>query len=300
MYNHQHPSYSFIHHILIYYGKCLSPTVSTPYYSITTYSISGLRWFNPYDDNLNLFALIQTEKFSSLFSTTSNILFLVGINSVRNLPATNVIQQLDQFLHLLFSNYTHLTAGQIIITTCPPCLKISNRYSNISLLQNNIDYYNHLLFSLSSKYKVSVLDLKISFEWLGRDGLHIDYVYREEFSNIILNYINNTNMHQQTSSNVSTRSRYSISKRNRKRNLKIRNLQRNFTLIREISDQWSYYHIKNFLRFNHISFDRLLILSQHTLHLYFNNSPLMQRADQALSINIFNDDTFFHWVRSKP
>ncbi|CAF4990681.1 unnamed protein product, partial [Rotaria socialis] len=212
MYNHQHPSYSFIHHILIYYGKCLSPTVSTPYYSITTYSISGLRWFNPYDDNLNLFALIQTEKFSSLFSTTSNILFLVGINSVRNLPATNVIQQLDQFLHLLFSNYTHLTAGQIIITTCPPCLKISNRYSNISLLQNNIDYYNHLLFSLSSKYKVSVLDLKISFEWLGRDGLHIDYVYREEFSNIILNYINNTNMHQQTSSNVSTRSRYSISK----------------------------------------------------------------------------------------
>ncbi|CAM4874457.1 unnamed protein product [Rotaria socialis] len=194
------------------YGKCLSPTVSTPYYSITTYSISGLRWFNPYDDNLNLFALIQTEKFSSLFSTTSNILFLVGINSVRNLPATNVIQQLDQFLHLLFSNYTHLTAGQIIITTCPPCLKISNRYSNISLLQNNIDYYNHLLFSLSSKYKVSVLDLKISFEWLGRDGLHIDYVYREEFSNIILNYINNTNMHQQTSSNVSTRSRYSISK----------------------------------------------------------------------------------------
>ena len=282
------------------HSECLQHTVITSHYSISTYFISGLRWFNQYDYNLSLFSLIQTEKFSSLFSTTSNALFLVGINSVRNLPAPEVIQQLDQFLVFLFSTYCHLKQGKIIITTCPPCLKPSNRYSNISLLQNNIDLYNQLLFCLSSKHNFSVLDLQISFDWLGFDRLHINNTCREQFSNIILNHINNITINHDVSTNVSTRSRLSISKRNRKRNSKIRNIQKSFTLIREISPKWTYYHIKNFLRFNQISFGRLFILSHHTLYLHFNNSSLLQRADQTLSTNIFNDDNFFRWIYSNP
>ena len=131
---------------------------------------------------------------------------------VRNLPATEVIQQ-HQFLVFLFSTYCHLKQGKIIITICPPCLKPSNRYSNISLLQNNIDLYNQLLFCLSSRHNFSVLDLQISFDWLGFDRLHINNTCREQFSNIILNHINNITINH----NVSTRSRLSISKRNRKR-----------------------------------------------------------------------------------
>ncbi|CAF1080604.1 unnamed protein product [Rotaria magnacalcarata] len=176
------------------HGKCLAPTIITPHYRVQTCSISGLQWNSKYDNNLSLFSLIQTDTFASLLSTTSNILFLVGINSVRYLPAANVLQQIDQFLISLFSSYSHLTQGKIIITTCLPCLKPSTRYPNIHSLRNNIEHYNHSLYSLSIKKNFRVFDLSLSPEWLGYDGLHINPIYRNHFANILLDYINQINI----------------------------------------------------------------------------------------------------------
>ena len=61
------------------HGKCLTPTILTPYYCIKTYSISGLQWINNYNQQLSLLSLIQADPLSSLIHTTPNILFLVVI-----------------------------------------------------------------------------------------------------------------------------------------------------------------------------------------------------------------------------
>lgn len=184
------------------HGKCLTPTIVTPRYCIKTCSISGLQWNSKYDLTLSLSSLIHTDTFASLLYSTHYVLFLVGTNSVRHLPATNVIQQVDQFLLSLLSRYVHLRQGKIIITTCLPCLKPSTRYPNLSSLRNNIDQYNDLLFSLSSKYNVNVFDLSLSSHWLGYDGLHIHHIYRNHFANILLNYIHQFNVNQNTSMNL--------------------------------------------------------------------------------------------------
>ncbi|CAF1419005.1 unnamed protein product [Rotaria magnacalcarata] len=278
------------------HGKCFDSTIITSRYTVKTYSISGLQWLSKYDSALSLFSLIQTDTFVSLLSSTSNILFLVGTNSVRSLPAVEVIQQIDQFFLFLYSHYYHLLQGNIILTTCLPCLKISSRYSTIPLLHQNIDHYNHLLFSLSFKHRFSILDLRLSSDWLGNDGLHINFTFRSHFANIILHYIDNLNLNPNVSTNVSKRSRESISRRNKIRNLKLKEIAKQFNLSREISSAWSYKNVKDFLKHNNIRFGRLSILLNPQLHLHFNNASDMLYADRILKINVFDSDNFIHWI----
>ena len=169
-----------------------------------------------------MLSLIQADPLSSLIHTTPNILFLVGTNSLRNFPATEVIHQLNHVLIFLFSHYSHLKQGKVVITNCLPCLKPSNRFSDISLLQNNIDDYNQLLLSLSTQHNFFHFDLHIPSDWLDHDKLHIDYCYRARFANLIVSYINHLHVNHNTPINIKFRSRQAISRRNRKRNFKLK------------------------------------------------------------------------------
>lgn len=192
------------------HGKSLPSTIVTSNYSINTYSISGLQWLNRYDKNLCVFSLLQTDLFSSAVSTTSNVLFLVGTNSVRNLPASEIISQIDHIFDFLYSHYTHLQNGQLVITTCLPCLKTSRRFPSLSSLTNNINHYNNLLPSLSLKYNLIYFDLRIPLDWLSFDKLHVAYHYRNNFSNLILNYIDSLSVNQNIYIQSQNRSRETI------------------------------------------------------------------------------------------
>ena len=244
-----------------------------------------------------MLSLIQADPLSSLIHTTPNILFLVGTNSLRNFPATEVIHQLNHVLIFLFSHYSHLKQGKVVITNCLPCLKPSNRFSDISLLQNNIDDYNRLLLSLSTQHNFFHFDLHILSDWLGHDKLHSDYCYRARFANLIVSYINRLNVSHNTPIYIKFRSRQSISRRNKKRNFKLKQIQNNFTLNREISSVWSYTHLKNFLKLNGIRYGRLSIISNHTLRLHFNNLSYMLHADHALTVNILDSNNFTNWIQ---
>ncbi|CAF1520920.1 unnamed protein product [Rotaria sp. Silwood1] len=279
------------------HGKCLTPTILTSLYCIKTYSISGLQWINNYNHDLNLLSLIHTDPISSLINSTSNILFLIGINSVRNFPAPEIIQQVDYLLDSLFSRYSRLRQGRIIITSCLPCIKPSNRYSTITLLRHNIEIYNQLLLSLSAKHNVLYLDLSVPFEWLCRDRIHLHHDYHHPFANIIINYLHDLKVHHQSSNKFKYRSREAITRRNRKRNLKFKQIQQNFIISRDITSAWSYYHVNNFLKFSNILYARLLIVSNHTLRLHFNNSLDMLHADQNLPHNIFDSNNFINWIQ---
>lgn len=279
------------------HGKCLIPTILTSNYCIKTHSISGLQWINNYNHDLSLLSLIHTDPVSSLINSTSNILFLIGINSVRNFPAQEIIQQVDYLLDSLFSSYSHLRQGRIIITSCLPCIKPSNRFSTITLLRHNIDLYNQLLLSLSAKHNVLYLDLNVPFEWLSRDRIHLHHDYHDRFANIIINYLHDLNVHHQSSNNIKYRSREAISRRNRKRNLKFKQIQQNFILSRNITSACSYDNVKKFLKSSNIHYARLVIVSNHTLRLHFNNSLDMLHADQKLPHNTFDSNNFINWIQ---
>ena len=277
------------------HGRCFEKTTITPSYCIKTFSISGLQWVNRFDSKLCLFTLIQQDPFASLIHSASYILFLIGTNSIRNLPATEIINQIEQTFDILSSQHSCLRNENIIITTCIPCLKPSKRFPTISLLKNNIDNYNQLLLTLSRKNKFLCLDLNVSIDWLGYDKMHIHHHYRDHFSNLILNYINSLNVHQKLNNNVKHRSRAAIARRNKKRNLKLTNIQQLFTLTREVHPLWSYAHLKHFLKSNDIRFGSLSIDSHNRLYIRFTHVIHMTYADQALPVNIFDSTNFNQW-----
>ncbi|CAF2715642.1 unnamed protein product [Rotaria sp. Silwood2] len=66
--------------------------------------------------------------------------------------------------------------------------------------------------------------------------MHIQHKYHNHFSDIIWNNINHLDVHQNLSTNVISRSRTAISRRKKKRNLKLKCIQQTFTLNHEISE----------------------------------------------------------------
>lgn len=278
------------------HGKCLPSTIVTSYYSINTYSISGLQWINQYDKNLCLFSLLLKDPFYSLLSTTSNILFLVGTNSTRTLLATEIIHQIDHIFTCLYSQFPHLIHGQIIVASCIPCLKPSKRFPSITLLKHNIDNYNQLLSSSSIKNHFNYFDLHIPISWLSYDMMHVGHPHHNDFSNLILNYINSLTINQNIFITIRNRSPEAIRRRNKKRNSKLKIIRKSFTLRREISSLWSYTHLKKFLKYNRIQFGSLSIMSKHILCIRFNNLFNLRSAEHALPMNIFDSTHFAQWL----
>lgn len=274
------------------HGRNLNTIITTTHYDVKVYAISGLQWVNKYDKSLSLFSIVQQETFSSLIGSTSYVLFLLGTNSLRNLSAIEVISQVDHLLAFLYSRYIHLRNNKIIITSCIPCLKTSKRFSSTLLLKNNIDHYNTLLLSLSTKYNFSYFDLQIPVDWLGPDMMHIGYHYRSHFSNIILHHIGGLHVERHLDTQVKRRSMQSIAYRNRKRNMKLKQIQKNFTLLREISREWSYPLLKTFLKSKDVQYARLYIAPNNVLHIYFHNTYHLQNAEETIPLQAFTYNRF--------
>ncbi|CAF1532288.1 unnamed protein product [Rotaria magnacalcarata] len=282
------------------HGRNLQTNTITSHYQVKTISVSGLQWKNVYDQSLCLFSLIHQDQFSSLISSTSYLLLLVGTNSLRNLPATEVINQVDDILHFLYSQHHHLINQKIIITSCIPCFKISRRFPTVASLMNNIHYYNQLLFELSSENYFLYFYLQVPTHWLGNDMIHVTSQHRHDFSNSFLNYINSLQIHTTLQTRHNIRSREVVSRRNKKRNLKLKQIQKLYTLTRQLSPLWSYTHVKHYLKYLGIRYGSLSIISNNMLNLRFNNVFHLNHANDILSLNIFDSNSFTRWVQEHP
>ncbi|CAF1677570.1 unnamed protein product [Rotaria magnacalcarata] len=282
------------------HGRNLEANIITPHYRVKTHSISGLQWINRYDNTLCLFSLIQQDQFSSLICSSTYVLFLLGTNSLRIMSATEVINQVDEILQFLYSRYHHLITRKIIITTCLPCLKPTKRFSSTFLLKKNIDDYNALLLSLSIKLNFLYLDLNITHDWLSHDMMHVHYNYRLDFSNIILNFLNALHLDDDIYENNKHRSASAIKRRNKQRNLKLKEIQKSYTISRDVSPLWSYAYLKTFLKYHTIQYASLSIMKNNILNLRFNNLYHLQFADHALPTNTFDCEHFSRWIDQNP
>lgn len=176
------------------HGRNLYSTINTHLYDIRTCTIPGLQWLNRYDSNLSLRSLVHQEPLLSLLRCSCHVIFMVGTNSVRTLPAGQIIDQIDEVLHLVRFYHPHLdNPGKITIIATFPCLKISNRFRSIASLKNNIFTYNTFLLDLSYRYNFFYLDLNININFLSRDNMHIDHRYKSIVVNTIINYIHHLN-----------------------------------------------------------------------------------------------------------
>ncbi|CAF1262765.1 unnamed protein product [Rotaria magnacalcarata] len=132
------------------HGKNLNSIIMHNDYHIITHVVSGIQWINKYNQNLCIYSLIQQDPLAHLINSCTHVLFLVGTNSARNLPATRVINQIETVLDVLQSKYPHLKHNKTIsIIATFPCLKESAFFPSISLLKANISSYNELLQTLS-------------------------------------------------------------------------------------------------------------------------------------------------------
>ena len=157
------------------HGKHLDSFINTSRYNMITKAISGLQWVQRNNSRLCTRSLILTSSISSLLTSCTGVLFLVGTNSVRNTSALTIIDHIEDVINLLRSHHSHLlTKHDISIVTTFPCYKTSNLYPSISTLTNNLLTYNKHLKELSIRLNFSWVDFQINGDHLSNDGLHLD------------------------------------------------------------------------------------------------------------------------------
>lgn len=281
------------------HGKYFPPVVTTPQYKLIIKSISGLQWVNTYNTQLCTRSLILSSSMSALLSTCNNIFFLIGTNSIRNTFATQVIEQVNDIVDLLRSQHPHLmNKTDINMVSTFPCLKPSLFFPSGSSLFSNLNYYNNLLKQLASSKNFTVIDLPITEDHLGPDGMHIHLDHLSFLFNTIQAYLG-TLVRPRTNSTQShhcSPERVTIMCRHQRRHDKPKHRQMALTVIRPIARVWKLKDLKTYLQHKRIKFIRLPEIHHHQLHIQFNNVGHQQYAERNLPFTAFDQQSYYDWI----
>lgn len=277
------------------HGKYFPPIADSSKFHIITKSISGLQWFNSFDSNLSLSSLVSSSTISSLLIKCYGVVFLVGTNSVRSVPAPHIIQQLDHLIDIIRDQHSHLTRqNRVMIISTFPCTKTSNVFPTSHLLMNNINQYNTMLLHLSNTKHFSLLTIPITNDHLHVDGMHIQVQHVPFIYNFIQQSIDLLLSNSNTGRSLEAKQR-----RNKKRHEKLRERQRTQTVVRPIAPNWNLHELKAYLKFKNINNNRLSEIRKHKLCLQFNHLNDQQYAEQALVHDEFSRQNYEHWLSMK-
>ncbi|CAF3429795.1 unnamed protein product [Rotaria socialis] len=282
------------------HGKNLHSTINTPHYQITTRSISGLQWVNTYNHTLCTQTVLNSPSISSILSSVTGVLFLIGTSSVRSMPALRIIQQVEAIVNMIRLNHHHIDhLEKITIAATFPCLKVSSCFPNIDLLLNNINLYNQQLEILSRRLGFSFLDFHITPEHLHRDHLHLQHQYKNILHATIVQYFDSIIAEQNKSPQSQHRTSTAITRRNKRRHEKRKEKQQQHILTRSLSQSWTIPDIKNILKHHAIKFARICSVANHKIRIQFNNTKDQQHADNLISLTFFDDNNFAIWHEQK-
>ena len=204
------------------HGKYFPPTTLTSSYKIIVKSISGLQWVNQHSSELCAKSIILSSSISSLLSSCAGVFFLIGTNSVRNIIASKIITQIDDFLDLIRSHHAHLKHKiDISIAFVFPCSKPCFLFESTSALLSNIQNYNFLLKDLAFRKQITLVDLHITSEQLNHDGIHVQSTYVSFLWTNIQHHCQQLILQKSTKSDpLHRRSRAAITHRNKRRHQK--------------------------------------------------------------------------------
>jgi len=245
--------------------------------------------------------MILSPPTASILSSSTKTLFIIGTNSVRQFTALEIIDQAEDFIHLLRAQHPHLNDSHAIsILATFPCYKKSQRFPCESSLNTNIQSYNELLLALSSRLNFSFVDFHINEHQLKSDRMHLHSDYHEFFQQSIIHYFNELVRERPINNEVYPRSRDAIRRRNKKRHDKVKRKIQKFTISRPIHRKWSLKILKKYLQYHHIHYHRLPEIHHHQLRIRFSNDAHKQHAEQLLSSEAFDEIHYDQWLHTNP
>ncbi|CAF4548251.1 unnamed protein product [Rotaria sp. Silwood2] len=278
------------------HAKHIDPLINTEYCTITTVSISGLKWCDTDNSHLCAYSLLQSAEISSHLSNASAILLLIGMNSVRQFDASQVIQDVAHTITYLHQHYPNLKHKQTIsILTTFPCFKPSFRFPSISSLSSNIDLYNEELNDLSKNLHYTVLDFHVAESHLASDQMHLHFNHRYIIYNSIIEHFKALSQYQSPPPRTHQRSRDALKRRNKIRHNALKHKQQQFYIKRNIDTHWKPKHIKQLFAQYNIKYARLSEVHKHVITIHFNNLKDRDHADEQLTTDIFNEEHFHQY-----
>lgn len=279
------------------HGKYFPPVLNTPQYTLTTQSISGLQWVNIHNHALSTRSQLTCSHVSSNLSSSIGILLLIGTNSVRSHHASHILSEITEVISLIRSIHSHLQSKQSIsIVHAFPCLKISKLFPYLSSLAQNIVEYNIGLDDLSNRLNFTVINLNITETHLHEDGMHINYQYQSFLFDNIRKFVDVFFEQRTPLVHPHCRSRVAVTRRNKKRLIKLREKQRSHTVIRLIDRDWKLRDLKDYLKYKQINFTRLPEVYNHRLRIQFNTLADQQYAEKTLSSDDFTSENYQIWI----
>ena len=169
--------------------KHLGRTITTSSTRLVIKAFPGLKWVDKYDDNLSLHHMLALPDIDYYLSHFDGVLFFVGTNSVRIMPAHKIIIQIKEIIDYIREKYPRFNrTGKITIPYAFPCLKTTNRFRTPETMLANIELYNDELRHLSFRMNFSVMNLHLTQRNLASDGMHIDRHLHPYMYNSILTY----------------------------------------------------------------------------------------------------------------
>ncbi|CAM4822128.1 unnamed protein product [Rotaria magnacalcarata] len=301
--------------------KFIPATYATSSFSLITRSIPGLKWFDRYDDKLSVHAMLSLPEIKSALSQATAMLFLVGTNSVRVFPATQIISQIQQIVSSIQQTYPHLSQhGKISISLTFPCLKTTARFSTEQSLLSNINVYNEELQALSSVMNFNILNLHITNNHLAQDNMHVHFRFRDHMFNSIINHFDQVNQiisttiasptststadptsslpssSDQTKINKKSKSRAVLDRKNKERFQQLKLKRQQHTIKRKIHHQWTAALIKEYLDSIQIKYSRIPPVYNKILRIMFNNQHDQDIAAEQIGIDIFDENDYQEFV----
>ncbi|CAF1542520.1 unnamed protein product [Adineta ricciae] len=271
------------------HGKFTPSTIETSTYSIKVHAISGLKWIDTYRPDLSALHLLSSSSLSSLLSSASAVLFLIGTNSVRFLPASTILSQVDTVITAVRAHHPHLShKHSISIVSCFPCLKPHYPLHTRHSLIDNINHYNFLLHNLADSLNFTLIDFHVTESHLGPDNMHIHLQYRHLVPDSLTNYF------AYLSSIPSTlplktvgRSPAAVTRRNHHRHQQMTLKQQQHQITRRVSSSWSPSSIKKYLHDRHIPIAKISPIRRNAVRLRFNNPEDLRLADMSVPQDAF-------------
>jgi len=334
--NNQHSSSVKFFLLADSHMKFIRSTFTTPSYDLVTRAIPGLKWIDKYDQKLSVYALLSLPDIQSSLSQANAVLFSVGTNSVRIIPATEIISQVEQIILFVQQSYPHLNQPEkISISLTFPCFKTTRRFSTERSLMSNINLYNEKLKLLSSHMNFNIIDFHITDSHLANDNMHIQSRFQDRIFNSIINHFNqivqttsttitittedsnpplasaSTSTPALTSTGTSTsnkeqtsqssfRNQEALQRRNEQRHLKMKIKQQQHVIKRKIHHQWTIPQIKQYLDSLNIHYARIPSIYKNIFRLKFSNQDEQDSADAQLGIDVFDENHYKEFINNRP
>ena len=222
---------------------------------------------------------------------------MIGTNSVRSTPASQILTQIENIVDLIRSQHPHLSPKKnVSIIYAFPCLKTSVRFPSHSSLLENITIYNEGLKDLSVRKNFTAVNLNIIEKHLNADGIHLHHQHQSFLFESIRAWIDAFFQPPINLPQSHHRSKEAIARRNKKRQQKRKEKQRTHTLVRPIARIWELKHLKSYLKNKNLNCNCLPEIYHHRLRIQFTHPYDHQYAEQTLSTDEFNEDNYHHWI----